>query len=209
MHSIAFLASGGGSNFQAILNRIQSGALQDAKAALLITNNSKCGAVEKARAANIPVVHLSGQTHPDPQQFAQAMVAALRQYAIDWIVLAGYMKRVPDQVLEAWPNRVINIHPALLPAFGGPGHWGHHVHEAVIQAGVRVSGATVHFVDSVYDHGQIIAQRPVRVYSDDTPDDVAARVLMQEHDLYWRVLDALIHDRVGIRHGKVWGEADR
>lgn len=208
MHNLAFFASGGGSNFQAILNRIQSGELKDARAALLITNNSKCGAVEKAHAANVPVVHLSGQTHADPQAFTEAMVQALKAHDIQWIVLAGYMKRVPDAVLNAWPNRVINIHPALLPAFGGPGHWGHHVHEAVIQAGVRVSGATVHFVDSVYDHGQIIAQRPVRVFSNDTPDDVAARVLKQEHDLYWRVVDALVHSRIEVRQGKVWGEAD-
>lgn len=203
MLKIAFMASGTGSNFQVILDRIRDGRLSGVKVEFLITNNSKCGAAELARAAGIPVYHISGNTHPDPKALAKAMVDIVDQHGVELMVLAGYMKQVPDALLARLPDRVINVHPALLPAFGGPGHWGRYVHEAVVAAGVRVTGATVHFVDSVYDHGMIIAQRAVSIPFEATVDEVAALVLQQEHDLFWRVVEAFAQGKVQVVEGRV------
>ncbi|HSQ42355.1 MAG TPA: formyltransferase family protein [Fibrobacteraceae bacterium] len=147
MLKIGFMASGGGSNFQAILNHIQDGSLANVTPAVLITNNSRCGAATKAQAAGIPVHHISSITHPDPEERNRAMLQIVNAFALDLLVLAGYMKQIPDLVLERLPHRIVNIHPALLPSFGGTGLWGHYVHEAVVAAGARVSGPTVHFVD--------------------------------------------------------------
>lgn len=201
---VAFLASGGGSNFQAILDKINSGELAHIEPVLLLTNNSKCGAVAKAQAAQVPVVHISGLTHGANQD--AAMVAALQNAQAEWIVLAGFMKKIPAGVLQHWENRILNIHPALLPAFGGAGMWGHHVHEAVVAAGVRVSGPTVHFVNEVYDAGAIIAQKAVALTAADTPEIVGQKVLAAEHDLYWRALRAVVSGAVQIRQGKVYGD---
>lgn len=203
MYKIGFMASGGGSNFQSVLERIQDGSLQGVSVELLISNNSQCGAVQIARAAGIPVYHISAVTHPDPQLLAQAMVEVVQRHGIQLLVLAGYMKKIPDALLASLPERVINVHPALLPAFGGPGHWGRHVHEAVVEAGVRVTGVTVHFVDSVYDHGKIIAQRAVPLFFRDSVDDVASKVLVQEHDLYWRVIRAFAVGQIQVSQGRV------
>ena len=203
MLKIGFMASGGGSNFTAIVDRVRDGSLRDVQIEFLITNNSQCGAAEAARTAGIKVYHISGVTHPSPEELAAAMVSAIDIHGIQLLVLAGYMKKVPDALLARLPQRVINVHPALLPAFGGPGHWGRHVHEAVYDAGVRVTGVTVHFVDSVYDHGKILAQRSTPVLFHDSVDDIAGKVLVQEHDLYWRVVQAFAHDKVAIVNGRV------
>ncbi|NLB64205.1 MAG: phosphoribosylglycinamide formyltransferase [Fibrobacter sp.] len=205
-NKVAFFASGGGSNFQAILDKINSQELSEADPVLLISNNSKCGAVLKAQEAQVAVAHISGYTHKTEEQQAQAMVQVLQKYGVEWIVLAGYMKKIPALVLEKWKNRIINIHPALLPAFGGTGMWGHHVHKAVIASGVRVSGATVHFVDEIYDNGAIIAQKSVPVFSEDTPKNVAERVLVVEHDLYWRALQGLLSSKIYLQGSKVYGD---
>jgi len=203
MLKFGVMASGGGSNLQSILDRIADGSLLG-KCVFLITNNSRCGAVEKAQAFGIPVYHISGVTHPDGQAYEQALLDVVRIHGADLLVLAGYMKKIPDSLLAAFPERVINVHPALLPAFGGPGQFGMHVHEAVVAAGVRVTGLTVHFVDSVYDHGRIIAQRAVPVFCDDNANDVAVRVLNEEHDLYWRVIQAFSEDKVKVQDGIVY-----
>lgn len=202
MMKFGVMASGGGSNFRVMLDRIADGSLQ-AECTFLITNNSRCGAADVARAQGIPVYHISGVTHPDAEAYAQAMLAVVDAHGAELLVLAGYMKKVPDVLLARFPERVVNVHPALLPAFGGPGHFGSHVHEAVVASGVRISGPTVHFVDSVYDHGKIIAQRAVPVTAEDTVADVAARVLAQEHDLYWRVIQAFAQKQVRVENGKV------
>jgi phosphoribosylglycinamide formyltransferase 1 len=203
MLKIGFMASGGGSNFQAILDKVKDGSLTDVHVSFLITNNSKCGAVEKAKSSGIPVYHLSSVTHPALGELERAMVEVIRTSGIQLLVLAGYMKKIPDGVLALLPDRVINVHPALLPSFGGPGHWGHHVHEAVVAAGARVSGPTVHFVDGEYDHGKIIAQRAIPLESTDSPEMVAAKVLKQEHDLFWRVVQAFAQGQVRISEGRV------
>jgi len=203
MFHIGFMASGAGSNFQVILDRIAQGDLAGVSPEFLITNNSKSGAAEKARLAGIACYHISSVTHADSAALDQAMVDVVRKHGIELLVLVGYMKKVPDALLAALPDRVINVHPALLPSFGGPGLWGARVHEAVVQAGVRVSGPTIHFVDGDYDHGRIIAQRAVSIDSSESPEDVGAKVLQVEHDLYWRVIKAFAEGQVQIRDGKV------
>ncbi|MCF0216986.1 MAG: phosphoribosylglycinamide formyltransferase [Fibrobacteraceae bacterium] len=187
MLKLGVMASGGGSNFQAILDRISSGDL-DACCKFLIVNNGGCGAVERARKANVPVFHISGKTHPNVAEYEAALCKVIEDAQIDLLILAGYMKALPLSVLKLLPSRILNIHPSLLPKFGGKGFWGIHVHEAVLLAHEKESGPTVHLVSKEIDGGRILAQRKVPVYSDDTPEVLAARVLEQEHDIYWRTI---------------------
>jgi len=182
---LAILASGGGSNLQAILDHLRRlGTASPAEVAVVISDRAAAGALDRARAAGILAVHL-------PASESHTLAALLEAQDITHIALAGYLRLIPAEVIAAFKGRIVNVHPALLPAFGGPGMYGRHVHEAVLRAGVRVSGPTVHFVDTRYDEGAIIAQRPVPVYAEDTPETLAARVLTAEHQLYPRVVAAL------------------
>lgn len=184
MLQLAVLGSGRGSNFQAILHAIDEGKLASTRVCLVISNNSDAGILVLARSAGIPALHLSQKRFPTEDAFTDALLAELERHGADLIVLAGYMKRVPPRVVREYRGRILNIHPALLPKFGGQGMYGHHVHEAVIAARERESGATVHVVDDVYDHGPIVLQRTVAVSPDDTPETLAAKVLEIEHALY-------------------------
>ena len=180
---IGFMASHGGSNMQAIIDAIKAGKI-DGEAGCVISNNSQSGAIERAKKEGIPFYHISGKTHPDPEAHDKAIINAFRKHNVNLIVLAGYMRKVSSKIIREWEGRILNIHPALLPKFGGKGMWGMHVHEAVIEAGEKVSGPTVHVVDEHFDHGRILAQLEVPVLPDDTPETLAARVLEQEHRLY-------------------------
>ncbi|HKS06996.1 MAG TPA: phosphoribosylglycinamide formyltransferase [Gemmatimonadaceae bacterium] len=183
---VAVLASGGGSNLQAILDHFATlGARAPGVVALVVSDRSKAYALERARNAGATAEHVPSSAPP------ATLSALLARHRIDVIALAGYLRFVPNDVTRAFRGKIINVHPALLPAFGGPGMYGHHVHEAVLKAGVRETGATVHFVDEVYDRGAIIAQARVRVEPGDTVDTLATRVLAKEHELYPRVLAAL------------------
>jgi phosphoribosylglycinamide formyltransferase 1 len=184
MLNIAVLGSGRGSNFQAILTAIQQSRIPGARIAVVISNNSGAGILEIARNNSLQAVHLSHRQFPTEDEFVDALLSLLSAHRVNFIVLAGYMKRIHPRVIQAYRHRIINIHPALLPRHGGPGMYGHHVHEAVIAAGDRFSGATVHFVDEVYDHGSIVLQKTVPVAADDTPETLAAKVLEIEHDIY-------------------------
>lgn len=184
MLNVAVFGSGRGSNFQAILQSIDAGRLPGVRIVLVISNNSSSGILELAHACGIPGVQLSEKRFADSQSFINAMLALLRDHGVTFIALAGYMKRVPSQVIAAYRGRIVNIHPALLPKFGGQGMYGIHVHEAVLAAHESVSGATVHLVDEEYDRGPIVLQRTVPVRPDDTPETLAARVLNIEHELY-------------------------
>ncbi|PKL85190.1 MAG: phosphoribosylglycinamide formyltransferase [Ignavibacteriae bacterium HGW-Ignavibacteriae-1] len=188
---IAFFASHGGSNMQAIIDAIKSGET-DAVAALVISNNSESGAIERAKKEGIPFSHISSKTHPDENERISTMIEKLDECNIDLIILAGYMKKIPSQIIEHVGGRVLNIHPALLPKFGGEGMYGMNVHKAVIESGETVSGATVHLVDSEYDRGRILMQKEVPVLADDTPETLAARVLVAEHLLYKETLKKII-----------------
>ena len=190
---IGVLASGGGSNLQAILDHFA--ALGDARAGdvvLVASNNRDAGALARAERAAIPRAVLRSLRAPEGVELAPL----LAEHRIGLVVLAGYMRLIPPDVTHEFRGRMLNVHPALLPAFGGPGMYGDRVHRAVIAAGARESGPTVHFVDDVYDHGPVIAQWPVPVLPGDDERTLAARVLEAEHRLYPRVVDAVSAGRV-------------
>lgn len=187
MFKIGVMASGGGSNFKAIIDRIGEGDLE-AQCKFLITNNGGCGAVNHATTYGIPVYHISGKTHPDQAEYEKALCAVLDERPVDLLILAGYMKKLPDCLVAKMQDRILNIHPSLLPRFGGKGFWGLHVHEAVLAAHETESGPTVHLVSNEIDKGRILAQRKVPVMPDDTPETLQARVLEQEHDIFWRTI---------------------
>lgn len=180
---LGFLASHGGTNVQAILDAIGAGRLA-AVACVVISNNSAARALERARTAGVPALHISAATHGGADRADEAMLAALRDHGVELVVCAGYMRKVGPRVLKAYARRIVNIHPALLPHFGGRGMFGIHVHEAVLAAGERETGVTIHLVDEVYDHGRILAQARVPVQPGDTPEALQARVLETEHTLY-------------------------
>lgn len=187
MFSFGAFASGGGSNFRALLAHSKDGSL-GGQCKFLIVNNGDCGAVQIAREYGVPVFHISGKTHPDPVEYEKAILNVIKENPVDFIALAGYMKKLPDSLVDSMPNRILNVHPSLLPKFGGKGFWGIHVHEAVIAAHETESGPTIHLVTSEIDGGRILAQKKVPVLAGDTPQDLAARVLVEEHNLYWQTL---------------------
>ena len=180
---IAIFASGGGSNFQAILDACQSGEIP-AQVVLCIASRPDAGVVERARKHDIPVQILP----KDPVEAERTMLDALHQYRADLVALAGFMRLIPRSVVQSFQNRILNIHPALLPDFGGKGMYGSRVHESVLSSGAKVSGATVHLVDEEYDTGPIVLQESVPVLPDDTPQTLAARVLEVEHRIYPRAI---------------------
>jgi len=200
---IAVFASGAGSNLEALLAHFRPTTPARAAAAvvsLVVSNRPSAGALAIAARHEIATAVL-----PDSND-GRAIRALLDHHGIGLVALAGYLKRIPAEVTEAYRGRAMNVHPALLPAFGGPGMYGAHVHRAVLAAGVRVTGVTVHFVDAVYDHGPIIAQWPVPVGGEDTAASLAARVLRVEHALYPRAVQAVVEQRVVLgNEGRVRG----
>ena len=188
---LAVFASGGGSNFRAIHNRAQA-----YKVALLVCNKTGAGALSIADRHDIPKVSLNPSAFDDEGVYLSALLEALRKHRVNFIALAGYLRKIPAQLVQMYHGRIVNIHPALLPDFGGKGYYGRRVHEAVIRAGVKFSGATIHFVDEEYDRGPIIMQQRVAVHPDDTPQTLARRVLEVEHSLYPETLNLIANDRV-------------
>ena len=178
--NLGFFASGRGSNMQAVIEACNAGFL-DAKPCVVISNNSQSEALTRARREDIPAYHFSSKTHPNPTQLDQVILSALLRHHADLVVLAGYMKKLGEKTLSAYQGRVINIHPALLPKYGGEGMFGSHVHEAVIAAGDKETGVTIHLVDTEYDHGAILAQCRLPVLATDTAASLAERVLVSEH----------------------------
>jgi phosphoribosylglycinamide formyltransferase-1 len=178
--SIAVFASGGGTNLQALIDAVKSGRLNGAVGAV-ISNNSGAFALERARREDIPAYHVSGKMYPEKNQFLSRISEILDRHGANLIVLAGYMKLLPVEIVREYRSRIVNIHPALLPKYGGKGMYGMNVHRAVLESGDKMSGATVHLVDEIYDHGAILIQRTVQVLPDDTPETLAARVLQVEH----------------------------
>lgn len=180
--NICVLASGTGSNLESIIISQKNGIISS-RVVLVISNNSTSNALNIARTNQIPAVHLSRPKFDSDEQYANEFLILLKKYSIDLIVLAGYMKLLPNEVVCAYKNRIINIHPALLPDFGGKGMYGMNVHEAVIRKGVKFSGATVHIVNEVYDSGPIVLQEKVEVNPDDTPETLQVKVLKIEHKI--------------------------
>ena len=200
----AVLASGQGSNFQALLDRKSSGDLH-VEFVLFIGNNGDTGAFAKARRHSIPALLLSPSHFASEAAYTARFLEALRQYRVELIVLAGYLKKLPVPVVRAYNRRIVNIHPALLPAFGGKGMYGSHVHETVIDYGAKLSGITVHFVDEEYDHGPIILQRAVEVLDSDDPHSLAERILKVEHASYWQAIEAIAAGSISIEGWRVKG----
>lgn len=187
MLNIGVLASHQGTNFQAIVDACATGRIS-ATVTLLICNNANAGAMQRASNLNIPAQHISRQTHPTETDRDLAIRNALRAAAVDLVVLAGYMKKIGPAVLDQFNNRIINVHPALLPKHGGAGYYGERVHQAVLDSGDSISGATVHLVNGEYDAGAILRQQTIPVLEDDTPDSLAARLRPIEHELLIKVI---------------------
>jgi phosphoribosylglycinamide formyltransferase-1 len=204
MLNCAIFASGGGSNFQALIDRRDSGDLH-ARLSLFIGNNSGALAFTRARAAGIKDLHIAPSHFPDETAYAAHLLDILRANEISLIVLAGYMKKIPLPVVTAFANRIVNIHPALLPAFGGAGLYGEKVHQAVLDYGAKVSGITVHFVDEHYDHGPVIFQKVVPVMDSDDAHSLATRVLALEHASYWQVIEAISTGKLCVKGRRVYG----
>lgn len=190
---IAVLASGGGSNLQALLEHLDRlGEHRGGEVVVVASDRARAGALDRARVRGIAAVALRGRECPQ----GPALADVLDEHRAELVVLAGYLKLVPGEVVRRFSGRMLNVHPALLPAFGGPGMYGLRVHQAVIDSGARVSGATVHFVDEEYDRGRIVAQWPVAVFPQDDAHALAARVLRVEHLLFPRVIDAVAASRL-------------
>ena len=189
MINIAVFASGRGSNFRAVHKFLSSVEKPPACISICISNNPKPGAFEYAQAQSIPHQRLSPKMFPDaPEEYDRELQSLLASHKIDLILLAGYMRKLPPGVVEGYRGKILNVHPALLPKFGGKGMYGMNVHRAVIEAGELESGATVHIVDEEYDTGAIIAQQRIAIHPDETPESLAERVLSVEHELYPRVV---------------------
>ena len=190
MIRLGILASHRGTNFQAIIDACQAKKI-NAQPVVAISNNSDAEALTRATAAGITAVHLSSKTHPDPQSLDEAIASTLQAHGVDLVVTAGYMKKLGPVTLRTFKNKIVNVHPSLLPQFGGKGMYGLNVHTAVIASGARKTGITIHWVDENYDTGAIIAQKTIPVLPDDVPESLAKRVLGFEHQLLIETLSLL------------------
>jgi len=182
---------------EAILQNIERGEL-DARIVLVICNRSSAGALEIARSRNIPGVHISPAHFEDQALYTEKMLALLSEHGTELIALAGYLKKIPLELVRAYRHRILNIHPALLPSFGGSGFYGSRVHQAVLDHGCKVSGATVHLVDEDYDTGAPLLQECVKVRDDDTAESLAARILKVEHRIYSQAIQLMAQGRVKV-----------
>lgn len=198
MQKIAVCVSGGGTNLQAIIDSIADGTIKNTEIAVVISNKANAFALERAKKANISSICINPKEYADKKQFAAAMIDTFKEYNIDLVVFAGYLVVVPDEIIKEYRNRIINIHPSLIPAHCGMGYYGLKVHESVLAAGNKVTGATVHFVDEEADHGPIILQKAVEVQEGDTPEILQKRV-MEEAE--WKILPMAINL---IGEGKVY-----
>ena len=201
MKKIAVFVSGGGSNFIAIHRQIIQGNILG-KIVLVFSNNPNCGAIKFAEENSIPIFIINAARYPNAHTRDEFLLETCLKAEIDLICLAGFMKMLPQNIVKQYEYRILNIHPGLLPEFGGKGFYGTRVHEAVINTGKRESGATVHFVDEIYDHGPIILQKKVEVMETDTPESLAARVLKLEHELFPEVVKAFCENKIIMENNK-------
>ena len=200
---IGVLISGSGSNLQSIIDNIQSGYIPNAKVVIVVSSRSDAFGIKRAEKAGIKAVFIDPKQTSSSYEYSQEITDALVEHAVDLVCLAGFMRMIEKPVLEKFSGRIMNIHPALLPKFGGKGMYGHFVHEAVLQAGEKESGPTIHFVDDQYDHGPVILQRTISVLPEDTPDTLSERVLAEEHKIYPDALKLYCEGKLKIENGKV------
>lgn len=203
MLNIVVLVSGGGTNLQAIMDAIEDGRIANAKIRAVISNNKNAYALERAAGGGIENVCISPKDFESREAFNQALLSRLNSFQVDLVVLAGFLVVIPPQVIAAYKNRIINIHPSLIPSFCGTGYYGLKVHEGALLRGVKVTGATVHFVDEGTDTGPILLQKAVEVKEGDTPEILQRRV-MEEAE--WKILpeaiDLIANGRVTVDCGK-------
>ncbi|HOQ32583.1 MAG TPA: phosphoribosylglycinamide formyltransferase [Candidatus Hydrogenedens sp.] len=198
--NLAVLLSGSGTTLQNLIDRIKSGSL-DADIKIVISSKTNAYGLQRAQQNNIPTAIIRPKDYDNFQLFNKSLWNTIRQYPIDLVVLAGYLSLI--EVPPDFTHRIMNVHPALIPSFCGKGMYGHHVHEAVIQSGVKITGCTVHFVDEHYDHGPIILQEAVPVLEDDTPETLAERVQAKERELYPMAIQLFAENRLKIEGNKV------
>ena len=204
MLKLGVLVSGGGTNLQAIMDAIDAGVITNAEVGLVISNNKGAYALKRAENKGIPARCISPKDYADREEFHKALLAELQENQVDLVVLAGFLVAVPPMIVEAYPNRIINIHPSLIPSFCGKGFYGLKVHEGALARGVKVTGATVHFVDEGTDTGPIILQKPVAVEEGDTPEILQRRVMEQaEWIILPQAIDLIANGRVSVANGHV------
>ena len=204
MVRIGVLVSGGGTNLQQLLDAQAAGKLGGGKIVTVISSKPGVFALERAQRAGIETVTLSRKEYPDVETYSQALITALRERDVELVVLSGFLTITSDSFVQAFPNRVMNVHPALLPAFGGKGYYGLHVHEAVLQRGAKLTGATVHFANEVCDGGPIILQKAVEVKEGDTPEILQKRVMEEaEWQLLPRAVELYCQGRLSVQDGIV------
>ncbi|MBQ9333116.1 MAG: phosphoribosylglycinamide formyltransferase [Lachnospiraceae bacterium] len=205
MLRITVLVSGGGTNLQAIIDAIAAGDIHNAGIVRVISNNPNAYALTRAQNAGIEAVCISPKSYPDREQFHKALLRAIDEADTGLVVLAGCMVVLPAELISAYRGRIINIHPALIPSFCGKGFYGLHVHEEVLARGVKVTGATVHFVDEGTDTGPIILQKAVEVHDDDTPETLQRRVMEEaEWKIMPQAIDLIAQGRVRIEGGRTF-----
>jgi phosphoribosylglycinamide formyltransferase-1 len=197
---VAVLLSGNGSTLQNILDVAAAGAL-DAQVVCVVSSRADAYGLERARKAGIPAITIQRTDYKTADAFGEAVWKAVREHTPELVVLAGFMSLLP--IPPDFRGKIMNVHPALIPSFSGKGMYGHHVHQAVIDYGVKLTGATVHFVDEVYDRGPVILQSPVPVLEDDTADSLAARVQQAERDLYPQAIQLFAEGRLKIESRRV------
>lgn len=202
---IAVLVSGGGTNLQALIDAEKSGIIIGGKISLVISNNKTAYALERARMNGIPSAVVLKKECGSQEMFEQKIIALLREHEIDLIVLAGFMSILSSDFTKAFEHRIINVHPSLIPSFCGKGFYGLHVHEKALEYGVKVTGATVHFVNEIPDGGEIILQKAVEVKADDTPEVLQKRVMTEAE---WKILPEAVslfcQDRLTVENNKVY-----
>ena len=190
MLRVAVLVSGGGTNLQAIIDAVKDGTITNTELVAVISNNANAYALTRAKENGIEALCISPKDYADRADFHKALLEKINELKVDLIVLAGYHVKIPEEMVHQYSHRLINIHPSLIPSFCGVGYYGLHVHEAVLEKGVKVTGATVHYVDEGMDTGEIIAQKPVMVEEGDTPEILQKRVMEQAE---WKLLPAAIN----------------
>ena len=190
MLRVAVLVSGGGTNLQAIIDAVKDGTITNTELVAVISNNANAYALTRAKENGIEALCISPKDYADRADLHKALLEKINELKVDLIVLAGYLVKIPEEMVHQYSHRIINIHPSLIPSFCGVGYYGLHVHEAVLEKGVKVTGATVHYVDEGMDTGEIIAQKPVMVEEGDTPEILQKRVMEQAE---WKLLPAAIN----------------
>lgn len=204
MLKMAVLVSGGGTNLQAIMDKIDDGSITNAEISVVISNNPNAYALERAKKHGIEARCISPKNFENRAAFNEALLAVIQSYEVDLVVLAGCLVVIPEIMVKAYPNRIINIHPALIPAFCGTGYYGLKVHEAVLARGAKVTGATVHFVDEGTDTGPIILQKAVEVKEGDTPEVLQRRVMEEaEWEIMPKAIDLIANDKIHVVDGLV------